>query len=481
MNKKTLVISAAALVVLGAVLAVLLIFAPKQSDESSDLNDTTLVSVTTKNRENVQSVSIENQYGSFLFTRAEKTVDGQTEYYWTSGELLGVSQNDSLVNSLIGGLAGLSRQPLVEENAENLAKYKLEEPLSTAKISFDDNTSVTLYFGADNPSGSAVYFRMDGRNVMTADKEAVGAVFYDIKDFAQLTLTPPLSDTTVESVTVERKDLESAVEIRYMSEILSDGDFVSATYNTHKFISPFTAEVDESAGSAVYNNLCSLTMSRCAFLEQSQENMEKCGLLDPYTVVKFTLGTDEKKLLIGDEVKDENFTTTGYYAVLEGVNGIFELAKDDAVWRTFVPEKIISKRPLSPYIYYVESIEIKTPDGEFTFDIDDENKEVFYNGEEIDIADFRSYYQQLIGSYGEEYYSGGLNGEPLFSVKFIYAEEYAEKYGCTENLLEFYEYDGRKNIAAIDKNAVFKVSAIYAERLSENVLRLISGEDILNL
>ena len=479
-------ISAAALVVLGAVLAVLLIFLPVQDHEHLSSEDEVItVNVTDKNRENVTSVSVQNEHGSFLFTRSEKTNDNKTEFYWSSGEMLGVKQNNTVVNALIGGLSGLSRQPLVEQNAENLDKYGLEDPLATAKITFDDGTSTVLFFGVNNPSDTSVYFRVGDRNVMTADKETVSGVFFDIRDFAQLTLTESLSDTTVETVKIERKDLESAVEIRYMSDILDDDDFVQATSNTHKFVSPFTAEVDASAGSAVYNDLCSLRMSRCAFLEQTEENMESCGLNDPYAIVSFTLGVNEYRLLIGDEIRKELdgglSEVTGYYAVLEGVVGIFELDKENAVWRTFAPEKLISRRPLSPYIYYVRRIEIKTPDGEFGFDIDSVEKRFFFGEKELDTSIFRSYYQQLIGSYGEEYYTEEVSGSPIFSVRFVYADEYADKYGCRENTVEFYEFDERKNIAAIDGTAVFKVSAIYAERLCENVQRLINGKDIINL
>lgn len=481
---KAIVISASALAVLGIILAVILIFFPEKKEENSSDENVPTVSVTNKNRENVEAVSVKNQFGSFLFTRVEKTEDSKTEFYWTCGQLLGAEQDENAVNALIGGLATLSRQPLVEENAENLEKYGLEDPLSEVTVTFDDDTVTKLYFGIANPSDTAFYFRTDDRNVLTADKDNVSGVFKDIKDFVELTLTESLSDTTVESVTINRKDLEEAVEIRYMSDILSDEDFVSATSNTHRFISPFTAEVDES-GSAVYNDLCALTMSRCVYLEQSEENMEKCGLLDPYTVVEFTLGTDRKKLLIGDEVKQDSgeglTEVTGYYAVLENKPGIFELSKDKAVWATFKPEELISKRPLSPYIYYVEQIEITTEDGTFVFDIDDEKKEFFYKGEEIDTDIFRSYYQQLIGSYGEEYYSGEVSGSPVFSMKFIYAEKYEEKYGCRENLVEFYKADERKNIAVIDGKPIFKVNAIYAERLCENVIRLINGEDIINM
>lgn len=482
---KTVIISAAALVILGALLAVLLIFLPENKDDNLSSGDEIVtVNVTDKNRENVESVLIKNQSGSFLFTRAEKTADSKTEFFWTSGEMLGVLQDETLVNALVGGLAGLSRQPLIERNAENLDKFGLEAPLASAKLTFDDGTSKELFFGKSNPSDTAVYFRAGDNNVMTADKETVSGVFNDIKDFAMLTLTESLSDADVESVVIERKDFESPVEIRYMSEILSDEDFVSATSNTHKFVSPFIAEVDAVSGSAVYNDLCSLTMSRCAYLEQSAENMEKCGLAEPYVVVKFKLSGKEYTLRIGNEIKRELdgglSEVTGYYAALDGVKGIFELDKEKAVWRTFSPEKLISKRPLSPYIYYVKSIEVNTADGAFKFDIDSENKRFFYNGEELKTSSFRSFYQQLIGSYGEEYYTGEVSGSPIASIKFVYSEEYAKKYGCTENLVEFYKFDERKNIAALDGKAIFKVSAIYAERLAENVRKLINGEDVIN-
>ena len=82
---KAVVITASALAVLGIILAVILIFFPEKQEENSSDENVPTVSVTNKNRENVEAVSVKNQFGSFLFTRVEKTEDSKTEFYWTCG------------------------------------------------------------------------------------------------------------------------------------------------------------------------------------------------------------------------------------------------------------------------------------------------------------------------------------------------------------------------------------------------------------
>ncbi len=494
---KMLIVAAAVFLALGGVLAFLLLTKPSVDasvvsgeESSSGVN----AYVLDKQAETVLSVKVENSEGSFTFTRQTRTVEASgdssstEEYYWTSEELLGVPQSDSTVKNFISNLTSLPQKSLVEENAEDLKKYGLDKPTSTALLKFEDGSEIKMQFGIKNPADeSSVYYRADDeKTVQLVNYYAIAATQSDVRQFAQLTLTETRgTDETndLEYLKITREDLETPVEIRQIQreEPQTSGEDEVTTFNTHRFVSPVTAEVDVTKGSEIVNGVYGLTVSGCEFLQQTVSNMEKCGLDKPRTEVEFKYGNKEYHLLIGNEVREDSAvsgesvgfsTLKGYYAAIKGVPGIYLIALENAPWVTFKVEDIISERPLSPYIYSCESVEIKVPEGEFKFDIDGDDKTFSYDGKQLDGDKFRDFYETLIGAVGEEFYSVEADGELAVSVTFNY------KNGDGSDTLSYYESDDRKCVVSLNGKTVFKVRAVYAERLQENVKSLINGGEI---
>lgn len=507
---KAVVIASAALLVLGGVLLILLFTKPKTDpvSESPAQSGTTSQSsvnayVIDKKADLVTSIKVENSDGgAFTFTRQKRVVSetnesgevtSKDEYYWTSGDLKGIPQNDSLVKNFISNLSSLPEKSTVEENAEDLEKYGLADPTATAELKFEDGTSNVMRFGIQNPAdSSSVYFIMDdSKTVKLVNYYAVSRTFSDVKQFAQLTMTESYDTegtNELSSLKIKRSDLEYPVEIRYMfdlAELAKDDDSVVSTFNTHRFVEPTTAEIDVTKSKDVCYGVYDLTMSACEYLEQTDENMQKCGLDEPQTEVTFKYGGKEYELLIGNEIREEISsaatstapitTVTGYYAVMKGVPGIYSLAKESAAWCTFNVADLISRRPLSPYIYSADSVEVTVPKGKFKFDIDSENKEFYCDGKQLLSEEFRSFYQLLIGSVGEEMYAGEVSGEPYASVTFNYKSNYYDVYGTKSDTISYYESDDRKCIVVLNGDVIFKVRKVYADRLIENVDALMSG------
>lgn len=496
---KNALIAGGACVLLAIAAVILLLTAPKNERESSSeasVSQSQEVQITSKSADNVQSISVKNEHGSFTFTRKTRgsaSEDGtvSASYYWTSDELLGVGQSDSAVRSFISGFAALSAKSVVEENAEDLEKYGLQSPRTAVSVTFDDGTKTELFFGIENPANtSTVYFR-EGNRVMLAYTNGVSGAFKDIKDFANLLITKALGDDEqVDFITIERKDLSEAVEIRYMTELAAardDENYVVSTLNTHRFTSPYNAEINVSKGGTLVGGVCGLTMKECAYLEASAENLAKCGLDEPFCTVKFSYGGEERTLLLGDKAKQvvsestadtpQLYEVTGYYAALAGVPGIFVISTQSAPWYDFNPADYVSARPLSPYIYGCESVEISASGEVYAFSINAESKTFSLGEKSVDGENFRKFFEQLVGSIGEEVYTGEIVGEPAVSVKFTYTDDYAKLYGAKENTLQFYGGE-RKNIVALDGKPIFKVRSVYTERLLENVQKLINGEDV---
>lgn len=482
---KAVIAAGAALVILGGILAVLLLTKPHSNLASDDPASAVTelggsnAYIVDRSADEVMSVKIENESGAFTFTRQTRVINSVNEsgepirydeFYWTSDDLKGVPQSDSSVRNFIADLACLPEKSAVEDNAEDLEKYGLEKPVSIAVLRFDDGTTLEMRFGIINPADdSGVYFTLnDSRDVKLVNYYAISEVFSSVKQFARLALTE--SGETLQKLTITRPDLDFPLEIC----AAADSD------SAYRFISPINAELDPEKGKGICKGLCGLTMDSCEFPEQTNENMERCGLLQPRAVVTFSCGGIERELLIGNEIRQDLTsdnasrppvsTVTGYYAAVKGVPGIYSLARENAPWVGVNVGDLVSRKPLSLYIFAVSSVEIRLPDGEFTFI--NENETFTYNGSPLPSESFREFFNTLTAEFDGEAFAGEISGKPCAEVTFSYK---TDEYGTESDTLSFYELDERRCAVVLDGTPLFAVSKVRAERIAADTAALVGG------
>ncbi len=459
---KAVVITAAVLVIMGGILAALLLTKPKPkpaANLASIGTEDPSAYITDRSADEVFSLTVENSLGNFTFTRKSRVISYATEsgeikqsqeYFWTSEELCGVPQSDNTVRNFIGDLASLPEKSAVEDNAENLEKYGLTNPTATATVRFDDGETVEMRFGIISPidEGSVYFVLGNSRDVKLVNSYAVSEVFSDVRQFARLLMTE--SATPPETLTIMRPDLEAPLELEMTPAIAEDAA------ETFCFTSPISAEISAAKGREVFYSACGLTMQSCEFLEQTDEILEKCGLLTPQAVVKFTIGETDYELKIGSE------SETGCYATISGIPGVYALAKEDAPWLNSTVGGLISRKPLSPYIFSVSRVDVKHPSGEFTFT--NENETFTYNGKTLEYERFREYFNSLTAELDGEELTGEISGEPLCEITFSYK---TDEYGRAQDTLVFYELDERSAAVVLNGMPLFSTGIIYVEQLAE--------------
>lgn len=509
-NTKYVVIAAAVLLVLGVVCLVLFLTKPADTDSgnseaSSEVS--TAITVNEKAKENVLSVEVTNSHGSFSFERksrvvsttdSEGNVSSSDEYYWVSPQLEGLDQNTTSTAAFVNCFAGLKTKSLVEENAQDLAKYGLESPEAVVKLRFDDSTEQTLYFGIQNPAATNLcYFRLsDSSDVHQVSYYTVGDAYSKVNSFVRLALTESYNAENpqeLDYMIIERKDLEEPLEIRYMYDIAAkaeEEDSVVTTFNSHRFVKPFTAEIDTTNGQSTCYGIYGLTASACEYIDVTDEVLAETGLDDPFCTVTAKYGGSVKKILFGDaivnitETEDEDTpalaATVGYYGMLEGGSAIYKFDVSAVPWYTVTVQDIISRRPISPYIYTVDRVVIETPEKTYDFQIigDAQNNSFTCNGVDVDPTKFKESYQHLITGIGEELFFEEADYEPYVKVTFIYRDEYKEKYDLDDEVLEFYQSDDRKSIVRVNGSILFKVRQVYTERLIENAEAVLTGGEV---
>ena len=512
-STRTVIIAAAVLLVLGAVCLVLLLTSPSDDKKESGADTATSEASTAETEEvdtsyvitdregtEVTKAEITNSLGSFTFLRQSRTVSDAEEYYWTSEQLKGAPSNDTLIKAFMNCLAGLKASELVEENAGDLDKYGLKTPVSTAKITFADGTEQTVHFGIQNPSEmTSVYCRTDGSSdVYMISYYSVGDVYYGITDFVDMSITEAYSTDDPQELDyfiIERKDLEEPIEISYMYDVQEESEkdtdeILVTTFNSHRITTPFVAEVDSVKGQTVCYGLYGLSASYCISVDPDEALLAETGLDDPHCKLTFKYGGNRYVLLFGNklinvtESEDESTpdleTVVGYYGMVEGSDIIYAFATDSVPWYDITVEDIVSRRPVSPYIYTCDSVVVTTPERVYEFKINGDASENSFtlDGVELDNYKFKELYQHLIAAVGEEIYRVDGDYEPFITVQLNYREKYHYFYGGASDKIEYYKSDDRKNIVRVNGEVLFKVRQVYTERLLENIEALISGGDL---
>lgn len=515
-STRTVIIAAAVLLALGAVCLVLML--TKGSDESdnshshsdaeaSQTEDNSLVFSSRKGTE-IISAEITNSHGSYTFLRDSRvvttenddgTVSSSDEYYWTSEQLYGAPSSDSTINAFMNCLAGLTAYQLVEENAENLAQYGLEQPEASVNVAFEDGEKLTLHFGIINPSATSyAYCRVgDSSDVYMVSYYSASYAYLPITDFVLLSITDSYNSSSPEELDyfiIDRKDFDEPVEISYMYDLAEDSegnDIVITTFNTHRITSPFVAEVDYSAGKNICYGLYGIYASDCISVNPDEQLLTEAGMDDPFCTLTFKYGGKRYVIKLGNEIVsvtesgDDSTpnlkTVTGYYGMVSGSNILYAFSADSTPWYTVKLEELVSRRPVSSYIYTCESVVITTPEREYEFIIegDAEVGGIFtLDGEALDNDKFKELYQHLVSSVGEELYRVQGDYEPYISIQFNYREKYHKNYGTDHDRLDFYQSDDRKNIVSVNGEVLFKVRQVFTDRLIENIDALLNGGEI---
>lgn len=481
---KPVVITAAALVILGGILAALLLTKPKPKPADVNLNsigtEDPSAYITDRPADEVFSIEVKNSLGSFTFTRKSRVInyatDGELkqteEYFWTSEELKGVPQSDYAVRNFVNALASLPEEAEVENNADDLEKYGLEKPSATATVRFDDGTSVEMLFGIKNPVDEAsVYFALESsRDVKLVNYYAVSEVFSDIRQFAKLLMVD--STTPPQTLAITRPDLDAPLELEMTPAIAEDAA------ETFRFTAPVSVEINAAKGKEIFYGVCGLTMESCEFLEQTPELLEQCGLSEPRAVVKFSENGKERELLIGKEIRKKIATeddtsrppvetVTGYYAAVTGVPGIYALDKDNAPWLSATFGGLVSHKPLSPYIFSVGSVEVKLKDAAFTFQ--NENETFTYNGAPLDYERFRELFDLLTAELDGDELSGEAGSEKIAEITFNYK---TDEYGTPGDTLSFFGLDERRCAVVLNGTLLFAASRLHVEQIAEKVSEL---------
>ena len=183
---------------------------------------------------------------------------------------------------------------------------------------------------------------------------------------------------------------------------------------------PIFAYLNITNSSAATHGIWGLTAQSCEVLAPTDEDFKEYGLDDPFAEVRLSGDGYDYTLKIGDPVyqtvgdsSETTDTVTAYYCYFTGVNGvdcIYLVSADSLPWATVKAEDVITSLMTSNYLVDLSDIEVVYNGEKTVYEVEsngtsaDTNEDgstaevtkVVCGGKELDIDNFKSFYQYLI-------------------------------------------------------------------------------------
>ncbi len=489
-NFRIILFSVIGLAVLGGVVTVLSLTAPKddkeQTDQTTQTTEDPALIVQPNDLGEIKSVAVENDLGTYTVNISKK--DGEAEYTIKGLEKLNPKRlNTSAFTSLVNNLTNMTARSVVEENATDLAQYGLDKPIAKVKAEYEKG-SFSFIVGNTVTSGAANYFLVEGSNTVYSYYNYSLNAFtsYDEYDFIGTTVMPTFDQTNapdIKKVTVTRKDWDLPLIMEAMPELPEDSTSVQVF--SYTFTSPYDVYLDLTIGNDFLNAMNGLAAEKAVCINPTDEDKKKYGIDDPFCEVDQLAGEEIYRLYIGnaitEEVKDEETgvtetKTVGYYGYSNKVPDIiFRFSAESLIWTSMDVSTYMSKLFLMPFIYDLNTVHYKDASCEFEVKIEGNNNDAkFYmDDKEIDGDLFRNFYQYLVGCRGEEIYTEDEKGDFIASFSYDYRDD------RDTDTVTLYESSDRTVIIDINGKNVFKTKWNYQTRLLENAKAFLAGEEIV--
>lgn len=451
---RDMLVSLLALVLVGAVVAVVLLMPAPDTQDGDDTTTTTTTAAAdivivdkTKNAQGgevdtpVVRVDIQNSKDTFaIITRDDNTM--AVEAY---KDLLPDTTAITAMCETLSYLTAVSTTTASEADSA----YGLDQPAATVKTTYHDGETVTVTIGAQSKGTTGYYCRRDGDDTLYIIDTAIAESFFDngMQLIGKTLIAPPSVKEGDEEGQAQLLDLWLTGTCREMPlEILTD---VDAEYPGYTFVSPYIIKspylraVDSDYFTTVTPAMTYLSASGVAAVHPTVEQLDAFGLSDPYSVAAFTLavvsttsadngGTKsshyndrDHMILLGG--KDEN---GNYYALIDQYDIVYTLSPDSVPWAETQYIDVTSKLLFMKSITAVDSVTVTADGAAKTFTLThhpeaekrDDQMVVTSDGKTYSTSEFRILYQLMIGikRVDEPEADAAPMGEPVMKLEMTF-------------------------------------------------------------
>lgn len=344
---------------------------------------------------NILSVEVKNNDDGFDMYRNNNNE-------WEIKGFESLPYQNSMISSYIEIISNVAADRIIEEDAKDLSKYGLANPV-VIKYSFEDASDYIFMVGDKTPDNKSYYAKKANLPTIFLINSGRGDTFKQsykdlfIKEF--LTEIDSSKINTVKSVTFSGKERKEEIVIEQIPQNES-----SQTTTMFRMVTPEKYDVDADLTNTILNELTGIMRGEVIEVFPDNSLIKSSGLDNPlYTIsVKYSQGIS--KLNVG------NLNDKGQrYVMREGVNILFVVDNEKLKWVYTQKDEFTSKTPFIRDIRTINNITIKITNPFTTLDLklDYEKQKYFCNDIEINsktIVEFCEYMSKITsaGTISEE-------------------------------------------------------------------------------
>ena len=491
-KKKTLIIVIIAAAVLVGVM-LLLIFLPKGSGSDSSTVDEGVAMKTVTDKDGMHQAVVEtepngeiknNSYGTLIknipadiktihVENKKGTLDvisntpkGEATVYKLKG-YEDYALQSGIPDKIANAAAKLDFSKVASQSGDKKSEFGLDEPRATVTVTYNDKTKAKFIVGSDAPQSAGTYIQFGTEpTIYLCDTETVSAFDLGLNDFMDLNINKT-ADTTenndASSITISGSGFDSEIVLKPNKDGKNAASFVMT--------SPSGGYANESEASLISGGIRGLYADSVEMVDPSDDQLKKLGLFSPHAKIT-AVYPDVTVKLIGSKPDGDGKV----YIMTDGGKVVYKLFSEKAAWTATSYEKLLSDYVISPKMDSLSAVSVKT-DKTYDFSLetktstktDDQGSEttsttttVQYNGKDVDLGKFTTYYDDLSLIKLSEKKSKSFSGSPEISVTYTYSD------GTTDKA-EFYAAGNEFYTAVLNGKAVGSCYKADVVRIKNNI------------
>lgn len=435
-------------------------------------------------RKNMQSILVENQYGSYEFYR-----DEENEFQIRGFE--GTSFDLTLFSSLVTSTGYTLAKVKVVDNATDaqLEEYGLADPQASWTLTTITGDVYKVYVGYDLLTGGGYYCMLEGRrSVYVLDTTLATTVLAPIENLCSPMLVAGISQN--DYFNINNFTLMQGADILCSFSIVDAEDQNNAEAMVeHIMTYPAMYYPNDDLLYEIFYGYISLTGDSVVKLGVEEADYEEYGLLDAAYTVYFEY-QNFPIMLVFSEKQDGDF----YYAMSSLFpDTIVTVSAESVYYLDYGLIEWIAGYPFQQWITSVSSMEIVGSGADVRFDLThgtlDENTATLdvqcSNGLYIpnaDVYNFRQFYKTLLSIAIQDY--ADLSEEEIEALtskeeNCILTFTFTNLTG-DETVYRFYPYSGsgRRSLMTVNGQGEFYVLTDLIEKIASDANKVLAGLDV---
>jgi len=434
--------------------------------------------ITSRTPEDILSVSVDNEYGSFRFyfdlDENGFVVDGIPPHLVDLSAFYSFLQN----SAVIVAISGLSADD------SNLQDFGLAPPRAAVEIEFFDGATLNLGIGEAELISGNYYMSVDGYDDVFIISAVVAEQFLRPRnDIISMSLTPPLGLSSplsaVRDITFSGTGLSRPVTIVSTADADEETSLMALSFGiaTHIVQSEGVYGLDQAYGITLFEPLFNLRAVDILAYNLSYNELSDFGLDEPYIAVDFDMISGIDAPIVPVSLRFAQADDGLYYATRMGSGAVYLVGRLPFFDIEF--ERLVLRWFLTPFLMDLSSITVSFQYETFRFEIDASDTRdirVYHDGQPLDMELFHVFFRLITSAAHDGVFLGTLeqgDGTPLLTIKYEYT--HPDK---NPDVLTLFPGDVRRANVFINGIGEFSMNDLFIRRVTDGAKNLIAGNTI---